>query len=909
MATETLPEIKAERASATQYVYFFGGGKADGSGTMKDVLGGKGAGLAEMTNAGLPVPPGFTIQTEACREYMRQGSVSEEVDRQMNAALARLEQLQRQKLGAGDNPLLVSVRSGAKFSMPGMMDTILNLGLNERSVEALARKANNPRFAYDSYRRLIQMFGNVVLEIEKAAFEEVFEAKKKQKRARLDTDLDARALQEVIEEYKKVVKKHAKREFPQDAHEQLVMARDAVFRSWNNDRARHYRRMNNISDDLGTAVNVQAMVFGNLGDTSGTGVGFTRNPATGAKEFYGEFLMNAQGEDVVAGIRTPVPIEELGRIMPDVYNQLREITTRLERHYRDMQDFEFTIQEGRLYMLQTRNGKRTGRAGVRVALQMVEEGLISKQEAIFRVEPNQLYDFLVPGLDEKGVKVEVLATGLPASPGAAVGQIVFTADEAVAKAGHGKKTPVILVRGETTPEDIHGMEVAAGILTSRGGMTSHAAVVTRGMGKCCVAGAGEIEVDEKAREMRVKGQVFKEGDWLSLDGTTGRVIKGKLNTVEASSDNPELQKLMTWAEPFRKLGVRANADIPRDAIQARAFGAEGIGLCRTEHMFFAEDRIPHMRAMIMAGEEKQRRMALRKLLPMQRSDFLGIFRAMDGFPVTIRTLDPPLHEFLPKREELMVEIAVLEATKPRASKLRELKTVLRRVEELHEFNPMLGHRGCRLGITYPEITEMQARAIFEAACAAAKEGVKVLPEIMIPLVGTVKEMANQKEIVVRVAGEVFAEKEMRVEYLVGTMIELPRAALVADEIAREAEFFSYGTNDLTQTTFGFSRDDINKFLPAYLELGIFKQDPFAVVDRDGVGQLMRMGLEKGRKTRPNLKVGICGEHGGDPSSVEFCHQLGMNYVSCSPFRVLTARLAAAQAAAGEKLKGEAGRTK
>jgi pyruvate, orthophosphate dikinase len=909
MATETLPEINAERASVTKYVYFFGGGKADGNGKMKDELGGKGAGLAEMTNAGLPVPPGFTIQTDACREYMRQGEVSEEVDRQVNAARARLEQMQGQKLGAGDNPLLVSVRSGAKFSMPGMMDTILNLGLNDRSVEALARRSKNPRFAYDSYRRLIQMFGNVVLEIEKSAFEEVFDAKKKQKRAKLDTDLDARALQEVIDDYKKVVKKHAKREFPQDPLEQLVMSRDAVFRSWNNDRARHYRRMNNISDDLGTAVNVQAMVFGNLGETSGTGVGFTRNPATGVKEFYGEFLMNAQGEDVVAGIRTPVPIKELERIMPEVYKQLREITTRLEKHYRDLQDFEFTIQEGRLYMLQTRNGKRTGRAAVRVALQMVEEGLISKEEAIFRVEPNQLYDFLVPGLDEKGVKVEVLTTGLPASPGAAVGQIVFTADDAVAKAGHGKKAPLILVRGETTPEDIHGMEVAAGILTSRGGMTSHAAVVTRGMGKCCVAGAGEIEVDEKAREMRVKGQVFKEGDWLSLDGTSGRVIKGKLNTVEASSDDPELQKLMTWSEPFRKLGVRANADIPRDAIQARAFGAEGIGLCRTEHMFFAEDRIPHMRSMIMAGTEKQRRTALRKLLPMQRSDFIGIFRAMDGFPVTIRTLDPPLHEFLPKREELMVEIAVLEATKPRSPKLRELKTVLRRVEELHEFNPMLGHRGCRLGITYPEITEMQARAIFEAACAVAKDGVKVFPEIMIPLVGTVKEMTNQKEIVVRMAREVFAEKETRVEYLVGTMIELPRAALVADEIAKEAEFFSYGTNDLTQTTFGFSRDDINKFLPAYLELGIFKQDPFAVVDRDGVGQLMRMGLEKGRKTRANLKVGICGEHGGDPSSVEFCHQLGMNYVSCSPYRVLTARLAAAQAAAGEKLKGEAGRTK
>jgi len=912
MATHVLPETeyRSEQKPATKYVYFFGDGKADGNGKMKDELGGKGAGLAEMTNAGLPVPPGFTIQTEACREYMRTGKVSTEVARQMEDALGRLEKLQGQKLGVGDNPLLVSVRSGAKFSMPGMMDTILNLGLNDRSVEALARRANNPRFANDSYRRLIQMFGNVVLDIEKPAFDEVFEAKKKQKKAKLDTDLDAAALKEVIEEYKKVVKKHAKRDFPQDPHEQLVMARDAVFRSWNNDRAKHYRRINNISDDLGTAVNVQAMVFGNLGESSGTGVGFTRNPATGAKEFYGEFLMNAQGEDVVAGVRTPVHISELQKIMPEVYDQLRDITTRLEKHYRDVQDFEFTIQDGRLYMLQTRNGKRTGLAAVRVAIQMVEEGLIKKEEAIFRVEPNQLYDFLVPRLDEKKQKVEVLATGLPASPGAAVGQIVFTADDAVKKAGDGRKrNPVILVRAETTPEDIHGMEVAVGILTSRGGMTSHAAVVTRGMGKCCVAGAGDIQVDEKTREMRVKGKVLKEGDWISLDGTTGRVINGKMATLDASPDDPELQKFMSWAEPFRKLGVRANADIPRDAIQARAFGAEGIGLCRTEHMFFAEDRIPHMRAMIMAGTEKDRRMALRKLLPMQRSDFVGIFRAMDGYPVTIRTLDPPLHEFLPRREDLMVEIAVLEATRPRSPKLRELRTLLRRVEELHEFNPMLGHRGCRLGITYPEITEMQARAIFEAACIVAKDGVKVHPEVMIPLVGTLKETANQKEIIVRVAEEVFAQKEMRVDYLVGTMIELPRAALVADEIAKEAQFFSFGTNDLTQTTFGFSRDDINKFLPTYLGEGILKQDPFAVLDREGVGQLVRMATEKGRKTRRDLKVGICGEHGGDPSSVEFCHQVGMNYVSCSPFRVLTARLAAAQAAAGEKLQGEAGRTK
>jgi pyruvate,orthophosphate dikinase len=937
MATITLPEAAAQtgkqetkqdaKKSATKYVYFFGGGKADGDGKMKDVLGGKGAGLAEMTNAGLPVPPGFTIQTEACREYMRSGGASKEVDRQMEDALAKLEALQGQKLGAGENPLLVSVRSGAKFSMPGMMDTILNLGLNDKSVESLAKLSNNPRFAADSYRRLIQMFGNVVLDIEKAEFDEVFDHKKKQKKAKLDTDLDAKALQEVIAEYKKVVKKHAKRDFPQDPHEQLVMARDAVFRSWQNDRAKHYRRINNIDDMLGTAVNVQAMVYGNLGDTSGTGVGFTRNPAIGTKEFYGEFLLNAQGEDVVSGVRTPVPILELHKIMPDVYNQLRETTTRLEKHYKDMQDFEFTIQDGKLYMLQTRNGKRTGLAAVRVALQMVEEGLITKEEAIFRVEPNQLYDFLVPRLDEKSTKVELLATGLPASPGAAVGQIVFTADEAVKMAGHDtEKKPVILVRAETTPEDIHGMEVAKGILTSRGGMTSHAAVVTRGMGKCCVAGAEKITVDEKSREMRVKGQTFKEGDWISLDGTTGRVIKGKLNTIPPKADDPELQRFMQWADPYRKMKVRANADVPRDAIQARAFGAEGIGLCRTEHMFFGKDKIRHMRAMILADNEKDRRAALKKLLPLQRKDFAGVFKAMDGLPVTIRTLDPPLHEFLPRREDLMVEIATLPQADAKQKKelvkrysdygakgvgdlKKLLPALLARVEQLHEFNPMLGHRGCRLGITYPEITEMQARAIFEAAVEVAKKGVKVLPEVMIPLVATLKEMANQGAIVRRVAGEVFKEKGMKIEYMVGTMIELPRAALVAGDIAKEAEFFSFGTNDLTQTTFGFSRDDVNKILPTYIEEGILKQDPFAALDQEGVGQLVKMATENGRKTRPTLKVGICGEHGGEPSSVEFCYHTGLNYVSCSPFRVLTARLAAAQAAAAEALKVEGGRTK
>ena len=910
MATTTLPEVetKQPKTSGTKYVYSFGGGKADGDGKMKDVLGGKGAGLAEMTNAGLPVPPGFTIQTEACREYMRSGKTSAEVNKQMDAALAQLEKLQGQQMGKGDNPLLVSVRSGAKFSMPGMMDTILNLGLNDESVEALAKRTNNPRFAYDSYRRLIQMFGSVVLEIPKHEFEEIFDGKKKQKKAKLDTELDAKALKEVIAEYKKLVKKHTKADFPQDPHQQLEMSRDAVFRSWLNDRAKTYRRINNIDDTIGTAVNVQAMVYGNLGDTSGTGVGFTRNPAIGTKEFYGEFLLNAQGEDVVSGVRTPVHILELEKVMPEVYNQLRDITTRLEKHYKDMQDFEFTIQDGTLYMLQTRNGKRTGRAAVRVAIQMVEEGLITKEEAIFRVEPNQLYDFLVPRLDEKKTKVEVLATGLPASPGAAVGQIVFTADEAVEKANGGKNS-VILVRAETTPEDIHGMEVAAGILTSRGGMTSHAAVVTRGMGKCCVAGAGDIHVDEKKREMTAKGQTFKAGDWISLDGTTGRVIKGKLGTLEASPDDPELQKLMSWSEPFRTMKVRANADIPRDAIQARTFGAEGIGLCRTEHMFFGEEKLPHMRAMILAGNEKDRRLALKKLLPLQRKDFDGVFRAMDGFPVTIRLLDPPLHEFLPRREDLMVEIAVLEATKPKSAKLKELRPLLRRVEDLHEVNPMLGHRGCRLGITYPEITEMQARAIFEAALAVSKAGKKVLPEIMIPLTATLKEMQNQAAIVRRVADEVFKEKGQKIEYMVGTMIELPRAALVADEIAKEAEFFSFGTNDLTQTTFGFSRDDINKVLPTYIGEGILKQDPFAVLDQEGVGQLVKMATERGRKTRSNLKVGICGEHGGEPSSVEFCYKTGLNYVSCSPFRVLTARLAAAQAGASDKLKVEGGRTK
>jgi pyruvate, orthophosphate dikinase len=907
MAQGVIEQTSAQPAGSTttQYVYSFGGGKADGNGKMKDVLGGKGAGLAEMTLAGLPVPPGFTIQTEACREYMR-GKMSPQIETETLDALEKLEKMQGQKLGTGENPLLVSVRSGAKFSMPGMMDTILNLGLNDQAVEALAKRTNNPRFAYDSYRRLIQMFGDVVLDVPKKKFEHIFDGVKAAKKIKFDYDLKPDALQKIIAEYKKLIKKETGKEFPQDPLAQLVAARDAVFKSWQNDRAKTYRRINHIEDWIGTAVNVQAMVFGNLGEGSGTGVGFTRNPATGEHIFFGEYLMNAQGEDVVSGVRTPLPISELEKAMPKVFEQLKDITRRMEKHYRDMQDFEFTIQDGKLYMLQTRNGKRTGLAAVRVAIDMVREGLINQDEAIFRVEPNQLYDFLVPRLVEKGEKIEVLATGLPASPGAAVGQIVFTAEEAVKQHQNGSYKSVILVRGETTPEDIAGMEVADGILTSRGGMTSHAAVVTRGMGKCCVAGAGDCVVDEGKKELRVKGRTYRQGDWLSIDGTTGRVIDGRLKTLEAQPNDPDLVKFMSWVDPVRRLRVRANADIPRDAKNARLFGAEGIGLCRTEHMFFAEDRIEHMRAMILTDNEKDRRAALKKLLPMQRADFVGLFKAMESLPVTIRLLDPPLHEFLPKREDLLVEIQHLEDTKPRSAKLKELRPLLARVEELHEQNPMLGLRGCRLGITFPEITEMQVRAIIEAAAQVKAKGGNPHPEIMIPLIGSVEEMRNQTAIVRRVADEVFKEKKTKVDYMVGTMIELPRAALTADQIAEEAEFFSFGTNDLTQTTFGISRDDINNFLPTYLKLGIFKQDPFSTLDQVGVGQLVKGAVAKGRNTRPKLKVGICGEHGGDPESVKFCHKIDLDYVSCSPFRLLTARLAAAQAALEEKLGVQGG---
>jgi pyruvate,orthophosphate dikinase len=888
-----------------KYVYFFGGGKAEGKGDMKDLLGGKGAGLAEMTNAGVPVPPGFTISTEVCKFYYEnKNKLGEDIQRQIDEALGRLESATEQKLGSPERPLLVSVRSGAKFSMPGMMDTILNLGLNDTTVQAMAARSRNDRFAWDSYRRFIQMYGAVVLQVSKHDFDGIFDHVKEKAGAKLDTDIPTASLQEIVRQYKALVKEKTKVDFPDEPRQQLQGAINAVFGSWMNDRAIHYRRMNRISESLGTAVNVQAMVFGNMGNTSGTGVGFTRNPSTGDKEFYGEFLINAQGEDVVAGIRTPTPIRELDRVMPDCYKQLRDITDRLEHHYRDMQDFEFTIQEGRLYMLQTRNGKRTGKAAVKVASDMVKEQLISAEEAVMRVEPAQLDQLLHPILDPK-VTYTVLARGLPASPGAVTGKIVFSADDAVRMAKDGK---VILVRKETVPDDIHGMEVAVGILTSRGGMTSHAAVVARGMGICCVVGAESIKIDERNKTVSVDGKTLKEGDYITLEGGTGKIIEGQVKTIDPDPSSGDFADFMAMADQLRRLRIRANADIPRDAEVARRFGAEGIGLCRTEHMFFAEDRLVHVQQMILSDTEPKRREALSKLLPFQRADFEGLFRAMDGLPVTVRLLDPPLHEFLPKREELMVEVATLKATNGDRKTIAEKEALLARVEYLHEFNPMLGHRGCRLGITYPEISEMQCRAIFEAACKVQKEGKTVKPEIMIPLVGMPKELIEQKAIVDRVAQEVFKETGVSVDYMTGTMIELPRAAVVADAIAETAEFFSFGTNDLTQTTFGFSRDDAGKFIVEYMNRGILKADPFQELDREGVGVLVKTAFEKGRKTRPNLKVGICGEHGGDPSSIEFCHAVGLDYVSCSPYRVPIARLAAAQAAVAQKAGGERSRT-
>jgi pyruvate,orthophosphate dikinase len=905
----------ASGSRSRQFVYFFGNGKADGDRTMKDLLGGKGSGLAEMTNAGLPVPPGFTISTDACTLYYKEGrKVPASVDVEMVDNLRKLEKAAGAKLGDVKNPLLVSVRSGAKFSMPGMMDTILNLGLNDETVEGLKARTGNGRFAFDSYRRFIQMFGNVVLEIPKDAFERKFEDVKEAVGAHLDTDLDEQALRDVVARYKEVVQARTKRSFPQDPLEQLRGARDAVFRSWNNARAIEYRRIYEIPDSIGTAVNVQMMVFGNTGDRSATGVGFTRNPATGAREFYGEFLVNAQGEDVVAGIRTPQPIVELEKVMPHAYRQLRQITSRLERHYKDVQDFEFTIQDDRLFMLQTRNGKRTGYAAVMIATDLVAEKLISPKDAVLQVDPESVSQLLAPVFEPKAWKALPVATkGLPASPGAASGQVVFTADHAVEWTRQGKK--VILVRKETVPDDIHGMFVAQGILTATGGMTSHAAVVGRQMGKPSIVGAGALEISEHAKTFSVGGKTVKEGEFVSFDGLTGEVKIGQVPTkpseilqVIAGEMKPaesdvyqRFDKLLTWADRFRRLGIRANADQPDQAETAYAFGARGIGLCRTEHMFFGEGRIPIVQRMILADNEADRREALSELLPLQRGDFYGVFKAMHGSPVTIRTIDPPLHEFLPKREDLMVEIATMEAKDSKGRGLDEKRALLRRVEQLHEFNPMLGHRGVRLGITYPEITEMQARAIIEAACQLAKEGVKVVPEIMIPLVGHVKELRDQKAIVDRVAAEVMKEQGVRIKYLVGTMIEVPRGAVTADEIAHEAQFFSFGTNDLTQLTFGFSRDDIGKFLASYQDKKILDKDPFATIDTIGVGQIVSMGVQRGRSSRADLKVGICGEHGGDPSSIHFFEKAGLDYVSASPYRIPVARLAAAQAALSVKV--------
>ena len=876
-----------------KHIYAFGGSSTEGDRTMRGTLGGKGANLAEMCRVGIPVPPGFTVATDVCNLYFQAGNKTpDEIETEMAEHLKKLEELTGKKFGDDSDPLLLSVRSGAKFSMPGMMDTILNLGLNDQSVQGLAKKSGNERFALDSYRRFIQMFGDVVLEVAKHDFEELLGSIKEKKGVEIDADLTADDWKEIIAAFKKLVVDTLGESFPQDALTQLQMARDAVFRSWNTPRANHYRRMNDIPHDIGTAVNVQTMVFGNLGDTSATGVGFTRNPATGENEFYGEFLTNAQGEDVVAGIRTPRPIIELKDELPEAYAELRKITNDLEQQYKDIQDFEFTIEDKKLYMLQTRSGKRTGPAAVRIAVEMVAEGLIDTKTAVMRVEPNQLDQLLHPVLDDdsKG-SLKLLTTALPASPGAAVGKIVFSADDAVTESEKGEA--VILVRAETTPDDIHGMEVAKGILTSRGGMTSHAAVVARGMGAPCVAGAEAIKVDYKAKTISVAGETLTEGDWLSLDGSTGDVFAGQSKTVDPDTDSGDLAKFMVWVDEFRTVGVRANAETPRDAAQARKFGAEGIGLARTEHMFFEGDRITHVQEMILATEEDARKAALDKLLPEQRKDFYELFKVMDGFPVIIRTLDPPLHEFLPKREELMVEVAEGNA---KGQDMSEKQALLDRVEELHEFNPMLGHRGCRLGITYPEITKMQAQAIFEAAAQCAKEGIKVIPEVMIPLVGNVNELADQKKIVVAVADEVFKAAGVEVEYMVGTMIEVPRGALTADLIAQEADFFSFGTNDLTQTAFGFSRDDSGPFIKDYLKKGIFEEDPFQVLDGSGVGQLLEIAIEKGRKTNPDLEIGICGEHGGEPKSVKYCVNIGLDYVSCSPFRVPIARLAAAQAA-------------
>ena len=870
--------------TAKKYVYFFGKGRADGRGDMKDLLGGKGAGLAEMTNLGIRVPPGFTITTEACIEYFNnRETYPAGMWDQIVEYLGKVEDAIGFGFGDPDNPLLVSVRSGAKLSMPGMMDTVLNVGLNDKTVQGLARKSNNDRFAYDAYRRFITMFGSVVMGIERAKFEEMLQEKKDEIKIKQDTELNAEALKDMVLRYKKLVKKETGKDFPMDPMEQLKMAINAVFESWNAQRAITYRKIHNLPNNMGTAANVVAMVFGNMGETSGTGVAFTRDPSTGEKMFFGECLMNAQGEDVVAGIRTPFPIEDLKKIVPGAYDELIDIYKKLEKHYKEMLDIEFTIQEGILYMLQTRSGKRTAASALRIAVDMVEEGLIDKETAIMRINPDQLDQLLHPMIDPDA-KVKVIAKGLPASPGAAVGRAVFTAEDAERFTREGERS--VLVRLETSPEDIGGMHAAQGILTSRGGMTSHAAVVARGMGKPCVVGCSDLQVREKEKYFRVNDLVIKEGDYISINGSTGDVIPGEVSLIKPRMSE-SFATMMKWVDKIRKLKVRANADTPFDAQVARDFGAEGIGLCRTEHMFFEPNRIKAVREMILSDDTEGRKKALAKILPMQKGDFKEIFRVMKGLPVTIRLLDPPLHEFLPHTdkdiEELSKDMGV------------PADRLMAKNKALFEFNPMLGHRGCRLGITYPEIYEMQVRAIFEAACELEREGMHVIPEVMIPLVGFSKELGTMKEMVDRVASEVIKSYKVRTKYQVGTMIELPRAALIADEIADQAEFFSFGTNDLTQTTLGLSRDDSGKFLPFYIEKGIFEMDPFVSLDQDGVGQLVKIGIEKGRSKRQNLKVGICGEHGGDPKSVEFCHKMGMDYVSCSPYRVPIARFAAAQA--------------
>ena len=870
-----------------KYVYAF----KEGNASMRNLLGGKGANLAEMTNLGLPIPQGFTVTTEACTEYYNCGKkISKEIEEEIFKAIGELEKIQGKKFGDNEDPLLVSVRSGARASMPGMMDTILNLGLNDEAVEGFAKKTNNPRFAYDSYRRFIQMYSDVVMEVNKSFFEKIIDELKEELGVHHDTELNVDNLKELVKRFKKVYSDHMNgEEFPQDAREQLMGAVKAVFRSWDNPRAIVYRRMNDIPGDWGTAVNVQAMVFGNMGDTSGTGVAFTRNPSTGEKGIYGEYLINAQGEDVVAGVRTPQPITKLAEDLPECYEEFIKIATKLENHYKDMQDMEFTIQEGKLYFLQTRNGKRTAQAAINIACDLVDEGMITPEEAILRIDAKSLDQLLHPMFDKDELaKGEVIGSALPASPGAAAGKIYFTAEDAknAGKGGRGER--VILVRLETTPEDIEGMVASQGVLTVRGGMTSHAAVVARGMGTCCVSGCGEIKINEEKKEFTLGNYTFHEGDYISLDGSTGKIYKGDIKTVPASVTG-NFGRIMAWADENRRLKVRTNADNPRDTKKAVELGAEGIGLCRTEHMFFEEDRIPKIRKMILSETVEDREKALNELIPFQKGDFKAMYKVLNGLPMTVRYLDPPLHEFLPTEEEDIIALA-----KDMNISVEKLKE---KISDLHEFNPMMGHRGCRLAVTYPEIAKMQTRALMEAAIEVSEEeGIEIVPEIMIPLVGEEKELKFVKDIVVETAELVKKEKNSDMQYHIGTMIEIPRAALTADAIAKEAEFFSFGTNDLTQMTFGFSRDDAGKFLDSYYQNKIYESDPFAKLDQTGVGQLVEMAVEKGRKTRPNIKLGICGEHGGEPSSIEFCNRIGLDYVSCSPFRVPIARLAAAQAA-------------